>query len=71
MVIEEQPHFLKSGDAAMVRMVPQKPMCVETFASFPALGRFAIRDHNQTVAVGIIKEVLKKCCDDETTVSKS
>jgi len=44
----------------MVRMVPQKPMCVESFNQYPPLGRFAVRDMKQTVAVGVIKEVVKK-----------
>lgn len=30
-VLEAEPKAIKSGDAAMVRMVPQKPMCVEAF----------------------------------------
>jgi len=58
--IEEAPKFLKSGEAAMVRMIPSKPMCVERFADYPPLGRFAVRDMRQTVAVGVIKEVEKK-----------
>jgi len=44
----------------MVRLVPQKPMCVEAFNQYPPLGRFAVRDMKQTVAVGVIKEVVKK-----------
>jgi elongation factor 1-alpha len=48
---------IKSGDAAIVNLIPSKPMCVETFASFPPLGRFAVRDMRQTVAVGVIKSV--------------
>merc|ERR1712071_733473 len=28
---EENPKFIKSGDAAMVTLVPSKPMCVESF----------------------------------------
>lgn len=59
-VLEEEPKFIKSGDAALVRMVPQKPMCVESFSQYPPLGRFAVRDMKQTVAVGVIKEVVKK-----------
>ena len=35
-------------------------MCVETFTEFPPLGRFAVRDMRQTVAVGIIKSVKAK-----------
>ncbi|CAF4368076.1 unnamed protein product, partial [Rotaria sp. Silwood2] len=30
------------------------------FADYPPLGRFAVRDMRQTVAVGVIKEVEKK-----------
>jgi len=59
-VTEENPPMIKTGDAAMVELVPQKPMVVETFAQFPPLGRFAVRDMKQTVAVGVIKEVVKK-----------
>merc|ERR1712137_259607 len=54
-VLEENPKFVKSGDAAMVEMIPTKPLCVETFTEFPPLGRFAVRDMRQTVAVGVIK----------------
>merc|ERR1711935_977336 len=57
---EAEPKFIKSGDAGMVEMIPQKPMVVETFADFPPLGRFAVRDMKQTVAVGVIKETTKK-----------
>ncbi|XP_033045961.1 elongation factor 1-alpha 1-like isoform X1 [Trachypithecus francoisi] len=58
--LEENPKFLKSGDAAIVEMVPGKPMCVESFSDYPPLGRFAVRDMRQTVAVGVIKAVEKK-----------
>jgi len=58
-VIEECPKFVKNGDAAMVDLVPTKPMCVEAFAEYPPLGRFAVRDMRQTVAVGVIKSVDK------------
>ncbi len=57
---EENPQFIKSGDCALVKMIPTKPMCVETFKDYPPLGRFAVRDMKQTVAVGVIKEVTKK-----------
>jgi len=58
-VTEEFPKFIKSGDAAIVRMTPSKPMVVEAFSEFPPLGRFAVRDMKQTVAVGVIKETVK------------
>ncbi|KAF3819721.1 hypothetical protein GH733_015230 [Mirounga leonina] len=58
--LEDGPKFLKSGDAAIVDMVPGKPMCDESFSDYPTLGRFAVRDMRQTVAVGVIKAVDKK-----------
>jgi elongation factor 1-alpha len=57
--LEANPKNVKSGDCAIVRLVPTKPMCVETFAEYPPLGRFAVRDMRQTVAVGVIKSVSK------------
>lgn len=54
---EVNPKAIKSGDAAIVNLVPTKPLCVESFADFPPLGRFAVRDMRQTVAVGVIKSV--------------
>lgn len=54
---EENPKAIKSGDAAIVNLVPTKPLCVESFQEFPPLGRFAVRDMRQTVAVGVIKSV--------------
>ncbi|SCU97327.1 LAFA_0G10946g1_1 [Lachancea sp. 'fantastica'] len=57
--LEDSPKFLKSGDAALVKFVPSKPMCVEAYSDYPPLGRFAVRDMRQTVAVGVIKSVDK------------
>ena len=58
--MEAEPKELKNGEAAIVKMVPTKGMVVETFAEFPPLGRFAVRDMKRTVAVGIIKWITKK-----------
>jgi len=58
--LEAQPKCIKSGDAAIVKMEPSKPMCVEAFTEYPPLGRFAVRDMRQTVAVGVIKAVDKR-----------
>jgi len=57
---EENPKFVKTGDACIVTMEPTKPMVVESFADFAPLGRFAVRDMRQTVAVGVVKSVIKK-----------
>ncbi|KAK1378738.1 Tr-type G domain-containing protein [Heracleum sosnowskyi] len=58
--LEKEPKFLKNGDVGMVKMLPTKPMVVETFVEYPPLGRFVVRDMRQTVAVGVIKAVDKK-----------
>ena len=59
-VLEDKPKFIKTGDCARIRIKPTKALCVETFTEYPPLGRFAVRDMKQTVAVGVIKEVAKK-----------
>jgi len=65
--LEDNPKFVKSGDAAIVKMIPSKPMCVEAFSDYPPLGRFAVRDMRQTVAVGVIKSVEKVDKSGKTT----
>jgi len=57
---EKNPEGLKNGDSGLVRLIPTKPLVVEKYSDFPPLGRFAVRDMKQTVAVGVIKEVVKK-----------
>jgi len=68
-VLEENPKFVKTGDACMATLAPTKPLCVESFAEYPPLGRFAVRDMRQTVAVGVIKSVNKE--DKDGTKTKS
>ncbi len=65
--IEDFPKYIKTNDAAMVRLRPTKPMTVESFTEFPPLGRFAVRDMKQTVAVGVIKATQAK---DKTKAKK-
>jgi len=66
-VLEANPAFIKAGDAALVDMRPQKPMCVEAYHDYPPLGRFAVRDMRQTVAVGVIKSTSKKSKEGRLT----
>jgi elongation factor 1-alpha len=58
-VIQEKPDFIKTGDAAKVRVVPTKPMVIEKQSDFPELARFAIRDMGITVAAGVCLDVVK------------
>jgi elongation factor 1-alpha len=66
---EDDPKAIKTGDAAIVEMLPTKPMCVEAFSEYPPLGRFAVRDMRKTVAVGVIKSVMRQDKDGNTTKS--
>ena len=56
-VDEENPDFLKTGNAAIVKIKPTKPMCLENAKEIPQMGRFAIRDMGQTVAAGLCLNV--------------
>jgi elongation factor 1-alpha len=64
---EDEPSCIKTGDAAMVELIPQKSLVVEVFSQYPPLGRFAVRDMRQTVAVGVIKESTRKAQVGKTT----
>jgi elongation factor 1-alpha len=57
-VKEENPDFLKTGDAAFVKVKPTKPMVIENVKEIPHMGRFAIRDMGQTVAAGMCIDLL-------------
>lgn len=52
-VVEENPDFIKTGDAAIVKLQPTKPFVIEKQKDIPQLARFAIRDMGMTVAAGI------------------
>jgi len=67
--IEESPKFLKTGEAGIVDLIPTKPLCVEAYTDYPPLGRFAVRDMRQTVAVGVIKAVDKSEASGKATKS--
>jgi len=64
---EDDPKALVKQEAAIVEMVPSKPMCVEPFSMYPPLGRFAVRDMRKTVAVGVIKSTDRKDKDGNIT----
>jgi len=58
-VIEAKPLSVRNTEACIAKLIPSKPMCVEAFTDYPPLGRFAVRDMRQTVAVGVVKSVVK------------
>jgi elongation factor 1-alpha len=56
-VKEQNPAFIKAGDAAIVMVTPSKPMVIEKVKEIPQLGRFAIRDMGQTIAAGMCMDI--------------
>ncbi|KAF3684095.1 Elongation factor 1-alpha [Capsicum annuum] len=58
--LEKDPKFLKNGNDDMVKMIPTKPMVVETFSEYLPLGHFAVRDIRQIIVVGVVKNIDKK-----------
>ncbi len=58
--LQKNPEFIKNGDVAIVRVKPSKPVVVEKYSEFAHLGRFAIRDMGQTVAAGVVLDVVKR-----------
>ncbi|MDE1869221.1 MAG: translation elongation factor EF-1 subunit alpha [Candidatus Micrarchaeota archaeon] len=58
--LEKNPETIKTGDVAIVKIKPTKPICVEKFSDFPQLGRFAIRDMGETVAAGVILDIVPR-----------
>lgn len=59
-VKEENPDFIKTGDIAIVKVRPTRPLCIEKVKEFPQLGRFAIRDMGTTVAAGMCLDIERK-----------
>ena len=59
-VSEENPTFIKAGDAAIVTIKPTRPMVIEPYKEIPQLGRFAIRDMGTTIAAGMCISTKKR-----------
>ncbi len=49
-----RPRCLLKGQSAVVEVTPTRPLCLEEYAAYRALGRVALRDCGRTIAVGII-----------------
>ena len=58
--LQEHPDFIKNGDAAVVKIKPMQPLCIEKNKEIPQMSRFAIRDSGQTVAAGMCIDLVKK-----------
>ncbi|MFZ2071670.1 MAG: translation elongation factor EF-1 subunit alpha [Halobacteriota archaeon] len=58
--LEENPDYIKVGDAAIIKVKPTRPLVIERVKEIPQLGRFAVRDMGQTVAAGMVIEIKPK-----------
>jgi elongation factor 1-alpha len=67
-VAEEKPKSLKTGDSAVVKVQPLRPLCIETFKEFPEVGRFAMRDMGSTIAAGVVTEITEKWAAEKEKV---
>ncbi|MDD4878500.1 MAG: translation elongation factor EF-1 subunit alpha [Candidatus Nanoarchaeia archaeon] len=59
-VLQEKPDFIKTGDTAIVKLRPTKPLVIEKQSEIPELASFAIRDAGITVAAGRCIDIVKK-----------
>jgi elongation factor 1-alpha len=68
---EEKPKSLKTGDSALVKIQPLRPLCIEPFKEFPELGRFALRDMGTTIAAGVVREITQKWAVEKAAAPKT
>ncbi len=55
--LEKNPETIKTGDIAIIKVKPTKPVVIEKASDFPQLGRFAVRDMGETVGAGLVLDV--------------
>ncbi|MCH8519668.1 MAG: translation elongation factor EF-1 subunit alpha [Nanoarchaeota archaeon] len=58
--VQDNPDFIKNGDAAVVKFTPLKAVVIEKRDVIPQLARFAIRDSGKTVAAGQCMDIVTK-----------
>ncbi|KAJ6237486.1 translation factor [Anaeramoeba flamelloides] len=59
-LLEKSPTSLRTGDHAIVHMIPLQPFCAEPYHKIPTLGRIIIRDMSIIVGIGIIQSINKR-----------
>lgn len=57
---KQRPRFIKQDTVAIARFRTENVICLETFASFPAMGRFTLRDEGHTIAIGKVLALRSK-----------
>lgn len=54
-----RPRFAKQGSIVEATLTLPQTVCLETFADFPQLGRFTLRDEGKSIAIGKVIELGK------------
>ena len=54
-----RPRMLLKGQTAVAEIVPARPLPLERYSDYRALGRLALRDGGRTIAVGIVLELVQ------------
>ena len=60
-VTKARPRAIVKGQTALVEISLARPVCVEQYTDYRALGRIALRDGGHTIAVGIVVLLLESC----------
>ncbi len=56
-VVRAKPRCLLKGQTAVIEITPARPLCLEEYSDYRALGRVALREGGRTLAVGIVTSV--------------
>ena len=59
-VVRARPRALAKGATALVEVSLSRPLCLEAYGDFRALGRIALRDAGRTLAVGVVTALLEE-----------
>ena len=59
-VMRARPRALAKGATALVEVSLNRPLCMEVYGDFRALGRIALRDAGRTLAVGVVTALLEE-----------
>lgn len=55
---QDNPHSVCKGEIMRATLVPLRPVFLDRYDSDMVLGRFSVRDSNQTIAIGKIEEIM-------------
>ena len=56
-IIKKNPKSIRSNDCAEIEIETEKRVCVELFSNFKIFGRVIVREKNDTLCVGTVKQI--------------